>query len=214
MSMAESIHLSNRHIAFKFKGERDYVHGTDIYTSIANTLVNTSTQPLPASFTQFRLAIRKPGRHACRLDISPVGGADGKPDNAVVEFRFCCGEKMYQGWLSESDSPVAERYSYCEKKAIAGCTVSGETVSLRNCAEYSTIENLVAATKYLHATLFPDACGKWFFSRLDLPQLLPSQTNQPLSISLNQSLGKRLTRSDMQMNGQSIGSIYFSLVPA
>ncbi len=182
--MTESIALANKHVAFKFKGERNYVHGTDIYTSIANTLIARDTLPFPATFTQFRLAIRKPSHHHCRLDITPTSSSDRKPETAVVEFQFTCHGQTYKGWLSETDSPVSERYDYAEQHALTGCTVIKSTASLINCPEYATIENLVTATKHLHVTQFPDASGKWFFSRLELPQLLPFQANQLLTISL------------------------------
>jgi hypothetical protein len=212
--MVKSMSLTNRHVAFQFKGERDYVHGTDIYNSIRNALLTKDTQSLPSTFTQFKLAIRKPSHHHCRLDISPISSTDGKPDTAVVEFQFIYSKQAYKGWLSETDGPVSERYEYSEAQALAGCTVSTKSANLINCHEYTTVENLVAATKQLHLTQFPDANGKWFFSRLELAQLLPSQTDQLLTITLNQSVGQRLTRSDIQIDSQRVGSIYFSLVPA
>ena len=77
---------------------------------------------------------------------------------------------------------------------------------------YTTVENLVAMTKHLHLSLFPEARGKWFFSRLELTRLLPTYTDGPLCIELSHSLGQRLTRSSITLYGKPAGRIYFSLV--
>jgi hypothetical protein len=210
--MIDDIFHTNEHITFRFKGGRDYIHGTDIYAAIENSLISTQDARMPDSISQFRLAIRKPSSHSCDISIVSNDSLGKKPDNAVVDFQFNHRGRSFRGWLSETGSSISEHYEFAENKVIAGCVVSGDRVVLNPCLSCTTIENLVAATKHLHTTRFPEAEGKWFFSRIDLPHLLPTLSNQNLAISLKQCVGKRLTRSDIQIDGQPHGSVYFSLV--
>lgn len=212
--MSESLSITDCPIAYQFKGGRDYVHGTDIYTSITHTVAKHYCCSAPVVLTQFKLAIRKQCQHHCRLDVSSVDSKLSRPAAAVVEFQFRSGDHRYVGWLSETQMPVTENYAYSEDRAMNACLVVENTVNSVNTYELSTIENLVAATKRLHAAQFPDVCGKWFFSRLELPQLLPDQQDQQLTLALNQSVGQRLTRSDIHIANEPFGSIYFSLVTA
>lgn len=204
----------NKKIAFRFKGGRDYVHGTDIYAAIENSLTSSQESPDPNSITQFRLAIRKPSSHNCDISIVPKICSSKKPENAVVDFQFDCSEQSFRGWISETGRSISENYEFAENKVIAACAVSDDTVALSPCQGFTAIENLVAATKYLHTTRIPEAEGKWFFSRIDLPHMLPVLSDQTLAISLKQYVGKRLTRSDIDIDGQPHGSVFFSLVSA
>lgn len=203
--------IAERTLFFQFKGGRDYVHGTDIYTSLIDALVAGFGQP-PSLFEHIRLCIRKPSTHHCSLTVLPLQHSTRRPDTAVVDFTFQREEHAYKGWLLETPDWVTAGYDYSEQKFVEHSKIEGVTVSATGSAEGEPIEQLVALTKHLHLALYPEAAGKWFFSRLDIATQLPSVLGRKLTVSIKTSLGNRLTQSSISIDGSPCGSIYFSLV--
>ena len=68
--------------------------------------------------------------------------------------------------------------------------------------------------KHLHYSVLPAAKGKWFFTKIELNQLLPELRNAKVSIELEQNLHNRVTKSQIIFNGRLLGHIYFSWVNA
>ena len=194
---------------FLFKGQRDYVHGTDMYEKIAD-FVRQSSSGLASG--EFRMTIHSIVRHQCRLVYSDVGDSGSKPNNAKAEFSFISGNFKIMGWLVETASPVTERYPYVEEKIIEDCSFRENGIITRKTEGYSAIEVVVAMNKHLNVQLFPEAHGKWFFTRIDLKTLLDRQCGETYSVELAGVLGNRMTRSAILINGKAIGYIYFSLV--
>jgi hypothetical protein len=116
------------------------------------------------------------------------------------------------GWLVETDEPITERYEYPESEIIEKCFVNGKTVKIDSETPYSAIEVLVAINKHLHLSIFPDAAGKWFFTRLELDRLLQGQDASGFELELVKNMHNRLTKSEILSDGQRIGHIFFSIV--
>lgn len=201
-------------LRFAFKGERNYVHGTDIYQAIMDALTQEFAQPLQTVCTGLKLSFRKPSQHHCQLWLAPAMAAGTRPDSPSVEIQFLQEAQPFTGCLVETSKPVTERYRYDESGIMASSRVEQNTVTQVCYPGYSMIENLVAMTKRLHLTHFPHAQGNWFFSRLELSQPLPASSGQSTSVTLKQNLGQRLTCSTLVIDGENVGTIYFSLVRA
>jgi hypothetical protein len=194
---------------FLFKGQRDYVHGTDMYEKIADFVRESSRTP---GTGEFRMTIHDTVRHQCRLMYCDLHASTSKPNNAKAEFSFISEDFSIIGWLVETASPVIERYAYEEEKIIEGCSVTGKAIEVQGGTGYSAIEVTVAMNKHLHLQLFPQTDGKWFFTRIDLRKLLDRQCRHIYRIELAGVLQNRMTRSVIVSNGKTVGYIYFSLV--
>ena len=54
--------------------------------------------------------------------------------------------------------------------------------------------------------------GKWYFTRLVLQRPLPSVADAAIALQVTAVMGARMTRTALQVNGQSIGEMYFTKV--
>ncbi|WP_150048056.1 MULTISPECIES: hypothetical protein [Methylomonas] len=101
---------------------------------------------------------------------------------------------------------------YDEERVTSQCRIEGDGIWLIGESPFSFIETLVSMNKYLHQQLFPDAVGKWIFTRIDLDQESDAQSG--LALLLKHNLNYRLTKSEILLDGKRLGDIYFSLVAA
>ena len=198
--------FQSKDLNLKFKGPRNYLHGTDMYREIT-ALIHALH---PGDGGRFRLTIHDIVHTQCRLlhadaDLPP-------PDGAKVEFHYDSDAAHCTGWLVETKDPVKDRVEYDEDSITRNCTVEGKRVTFRKETPNSSIEVLVAINKKLHQTLYPDEPGKWYFTRLDLHRLLRPDDKAGFELDLVQNLRNRLTKSRIRVDGMEIGFIYFSAV--
>jgi len=197
-------------LELRFKGGRDYLHGTDMYEAISR---NALTQ-LPASrHWPVKLAVHAFARTRCTLTLKAPAPAAARPESAVADFTIGDGPEAARGWLEETGQPVTERYAYDEPRIVRLCRVEGNRVSIEGDSGYSPIEELVAMTKHLHEQLVPPASARWIFTMLELSRWLEPADAGRLAVEQQQNLRNRLTKSAVTAGGMALGHIYFSLVP-
>lgn len=194
---------------FRYKGSRTYVHGTDMYNQIIDVVLGEFPDLTGA---EFRLTVHDLMHTHGRMICRPWQDDVVRPEGAVAEFHMAAVDRKLIGWLIETDNAVTERYEYKESEIAGKSIVSGQSVSIKGEVPHTAIEILVAINKHLHETLFPDAQGKWFFTRLELDHLLPTDKEADFTLELVQNLHNRLTKSKIISRGQYWGNIYFSLV--
>jgi len=85
-----------------------------------------------------------------------------------------------------------------------------DRIILNGQSPFSFIETVVAMKKRLMESLFPDVEGKWVFTRIDLPALCEANTN--LIIAFKHNMNFRILKSDILVDGEKVGDLYFSLV--
>lgn len=193
---------------FRFKGNRNYVHGPDIYLEVARRIQDIArNEPI----NSFRITFHRRITHHCQLFLRPVVEGIVKPCNAVTEFFVSIGSVPMFGWLHPTDEQITNHYNYAESTILDQCEVGKNTVSTNANFEFSSIEVIVAMTRKMHESLFPEAEGKWIVSRLDSQQMLPAFPTPPLTVKLKQNIGNRLTRSEILFGTNSVGNIFFSL---
>jgi hypothetical protein len=66
--------------------------------------------------------------------------------------------------------------------------------------------------KALLLRLFPEAGGKWYFTRMQLDQLLPTAPLSGIEIKLEANFDFQLTKSGIVSGGVRLGSIFYTLV--
>lgn len=193
-----------------YKGLRTYLHGTDIYNAVCELLAKEGASDL----VKIDMVFHQVSASQLHASISRENPSAEGPANVV--FRCSTSGENITVKLAQTGQPVTERVPYDEEGLVSSAVIRTEEqrISLTNQPGYSNIEMFVALNKKLLSHLFPEVRGKWFFTRL---QLSRSVYKLPLANLEVQFLGHsnfRITRSTLLGNGEPLGSIYFSLVPA
>lgn len=182
-----------------FKGTRQYVQGPDIVATLFKTVADKNLTQIDLKFN---------GITKTNLDL--VEGQDS--DQAKVNIRWLeqGQEKQYQ--LVENDEPIDCRYEYNEDLIIEKTTLDlkSQTIHLNKTTGFTLCENFVAMNKYLLQNVFSDEADKWYFTRLEQAKLIDD--NALISVKLIKNFNFRLTKSDILLDGEVIGSVYFTMV--
>jgi len=192
----------------RFKGSRDYLHGTDMHEAICQWLRARGLEPDGS----IDLALHKIARFAVTptLDDEPAP-AEGE---TVAAFKFGIGERRHTVKLRLTKEAVEGRYPYPEDEIVAACRLSLEarSVVLEQALPFTNVEMLVAMQKGLLQALFPEAPGKWYFTRLQLSEPIFDRPFAKYEVAFESQLGLQLVGSRVVLGGRPVGRIYFSLV--
>lgn len=191
-------------LEFCFKGNRTYVHGTDIYNKIVEILNNDMKD------TKIDLSFHGVAKKNILL-------SNKKPENENL-IKFVCkytGENNERKILygMERNHNITCQYTYPEEEIcqLSDLDLENKEINLNKDTSYSFIENSVALNKYLLENLFPDVNGKWYFTRLQLLDVTTKKT-YPLKLVLKANFNFKLTKTEIFISDKSMGYIYFSLV--
>lgn len=148
---------------FRFKGGRDYIHGSDIFDALDAWFEESGQRVQELSF-----------RHFSRNHLACV--FDDPRDDITVEGKSV-DEKGKQDpfWLVETPETVTERYSFDEEAITGHADIEGDTIEANATEGYSVIEQIIALTKALNYARTPDVDGKWVFGQLRLRAALPKE---------------------------------------
>ncbi|MBE0440356.1 MAG: hypothetical protein IBX57_11510 [Gammaproteobacteria bacterium] len=184
---------------FCFKGTRQYVQGPDIVATLFKTMADKSLTQIDLKFN---------GITKTNLDL--VEGQDSDQAKVNIHWLEQGQEAHYQ--LVENDAPIDCRYEYNEDLIIEKTTLdlASQTIYLKESTGFTLCENFVAMNKHLLQALFPDEAGKWYFTRLEQAKLVDD--NALINVKLIKNFNFRLTKSDILLNGEVIGSVYFTMV--
>ena len=189
---------------FCFKGNRTYVHGTDIYNELCN-LLESSMQA-----KKIDLSFHNIITHNITL-------TDTKPINEKL-IKFICKyidqsdiKRVLFGIVNKKS--IECRYTYDEQSIcnLSSLSISQEEVLLEVNSSFSFIENCVALNKYLLESIFPNVEGKWYFTRLQMKSL-KNINNYPMKLNLKANFNFKLTKTEIYISDVLVGYIYFSLV--
>lgn len=178
-------------LKFKFKGSRDYVHGTDIVNAIINE----------TSKTKFKLDIKFKELSDTYLNVSKSA------ENHCTDFSI--DEERY--YLSPTSSEITENYEYDEDSIVENAIVSTTEISLKDSSKFSEIEVWIALVKKFHLeTISQD--GKWLFTRakIDIDKLSAKTENK--IVKLKRRIGFKFTESEIYGDNKLIGKIFFSMI--
>lgn len=188
---------------FDFKGNREYIHGTDIYKAFLEYYrqnVESSLESLQISF-----------HGITRKNLELVSDCSDEEVKVLLAATKKNGEKQ-KCYLRESDDAPTGRYAYDEDAVVDGWVLGEDRLSAflyEPKAEFTSIESLVALNKvFLTKIHNPD--GKWLFARLKIKGFLPDKCRS-ICLITNPSSNLRLVRSKVEIDGEPFGEIYFSL---
>jgi len=189
-------------LEFCFKGNRKYVHGTDIFLKLIEEY-NNNIEKIDIAF------------HG--ITVNNMTFFTEKPLNKDIKvaFRYVDGDMKIKYFGVENNHTITCQYDYDEEKIVNNTTImrSGESITLDTQTEYSFIEHIVAMNKALLEELYSDIQGKWYFTRLQLKHNITMSTISSLRLHLKSNFQFKLTKSSIVVNNTEIGFIYFSLIP-
>lgn len=190
-------------LEFCFKGSRNYVHGTDIFNKLIDLLgEEMKNEKIDVTFH---------GIAKTNMNLTPV-----KPENEdllkfAIKYIDKTGKKEVL-YALENGQAIECRYEYPENDIceLSDLDIKNQKIVLKNDSSYTFVENSVALNKYLLENLFPEANGKWYFTRFQLNEIC--QKEYPLRLELKANFNFKLTKTEIFVADKSVGFIYFSLV--
>ena len=182
-----------------YKGNRDYLHGTDIFQFLDNYFRSKYAFLDSLSFrafanTQLKISFGKPS--------SPMQTiyAEG-----IVKYPL----KETQFWLVDSGSIVTTRTPFDESIITKFAIIESDQVVLDRPNKFKLIEKLVILTKFCSNFISLLNTGRWILGKIHLSQPLPLEWHR-LVITRIAYLGKkRLSRYNICVDSVNIGQVLF-----
>jgi len=197
--------MAEHMLTLQFKGDRDYLHGTDIFNATLSWLSSERGDLSDIDFAFHRLAVHQ---------LKVVAGA--APEGVEpVAFCSCTIDDVRERFhLVETAQQVMGRYPYPEDEIVSAMEVNLATRRgvLRGATGHSSIETWVAMAKALHYKVFPQLKGKWLFVRGRFPRYAPHDGVSERTLIIVASFNDKITRSEALLGGIKVGEIYFSIV--
>lgn len=188
-------------LEMKYKGNRNYLHGTDFFNDITDNL-----------FARFsigaikKLSFKSFARNQCDLVLNERPGQDKHVVGNGI-WRKSEGDEI-KFWIVETDLPVLSRYPFDEDGLVAPSCIEGNTISLVAGNDYSAIENIVALTKKLNYALTPDVKGKWVFGQIDMVKPMPEVVDK-FQITRTSERKGMFSCNQILINNEHVGEIRF-----
>jgi hypothetical protein len=188
----------------RFKGDRNYLHGTDILPAALKGLIAEQTR-----VTDIDIVFHALAKAGLTMTSSVPPGAEPK-----VKLSCNVDGKRTRFFLIEDGRPIAEHYGYPEEEIVAKTDIRLDTDTATNSAPlpFTNIERWIAMVKALHQATYSDLNGKWLFVRgkFDRYQDTYDAIVQH-QVVIKGNFDNRLTRSDLLIDGHKLGEIFFAL---
>jgi hypothetical protein len=164
----------------------------------------------PAIDGRCRFLFHRIAKRPVEAVLGPLGAA-ARPEGCVAEMHVTGGADEASLWFVERGGTVDCRYDYDEDAVVRDCVLRGNEISMGEAPPVRAVEALVAMTKRLHYAASKPDRGRWLFVRLDLKRLLRADDARGMRVTLGTAARTALTRSDIAVRGESVGSIFFSV---
>lgn len=186
----------------RFKGGRDYIHGTDLFDAAQAVITDVTQQPAP----NFEIAFNAMATKGVTLLLDAP--AQAKPCGTGVYWE---GAEKRKFWLVVDERGVDDLVPYPEELVTTSMDIDGETATATVAPDvaFSNIEIWVPMIKALHVHLFPEAEGKWVFVRAQLKNYTPERGTGQFEVALASRVGQKITRNEVSLDGQKVGDIFF-----
>jgi len=186
-------------LSFCFKGSRTYIQGPDIMSALLECFEGKDVAEIDVKF-----------HGVSESNLSLVAGDEATGAKVNISLRVDGEEKLFQ--MIESDEAIDCRYEYDEDALVRHCQLDLENkqVHLSGVTGYSFYENFVAMNKHLLQSLYPEEQGKWYFTRIEQAKQVSDEAL--ITVKLIKNFNFRLTKSDILLEGQKLGSVYFTMV--
>lgn len=196
-------------IHFKYKGNRDYVQGPDIYDAmLGKTLEVFAAYPTQVKGSFNRL-LKNNG-------ILRIHESIDKTDNEKLYafFSITIGSDQYYAVLLDAGTKVSSSYNYDEEKVLENMVFQVDKVTMQIKSGFTYMEQIVAMTKKLHLLIYTEVKGKWLFTKINIRKYINPELYQNchLAVKARKNFHYSLTQNLISVNGKEIGDIWFSMV--
>jgi len=199
--------IEKRSVIFKYKGDRSYIHGTDMFNELIQASANSPLTNIIFTVHDF---VRE---RACEIIIASTKKELNETEAIKTRCQMDVDGKTRWVVLREINSHIDtknSRYEYDEDKVISICNQSEQMISLGGESPFTFIETIVVMNKYLLEQMFSDADGKWVFTRINLKYFCNAKSG--LSLTFKHNMNFRLLKSEIMINGEVVGDLGFTLV--
>jgi hypothetical protein len=181
-----------------FKGSRDYLHSTNIFSA----LEKIGEDRFESGAFIRSLMLRRPMRRAILAVFE-------RPADAAGSFVIQTRTEQVTGWLVESGLPVSRRVPFDSSPLSAMAVVGDGMVLVRSAvAGHTLIDVVVGLMKKLTEQL-PVAAGsgQWWLCQLDLE--MPLREVYPIEVRIRRVVGDQRLLVDLVQGGERVGSARF-----
>ena len=199
--------FSEYKINFKYKGKRNYVHGSDIFAKTLSCMKENEKDYPTLIKWAFHSPLVRQGIVRVYKDETVFPVTEGVKARFSMEYE----NKILKGFLLERSEKINSSYDYDEDDVLYGSKFKGKEIAMHCKEMYTYIEQIIAMTKLLHKKLYPVA-KKWLFTRLTIFSFIdPASINGKLiNVRADKNLGGKLTRNLIRVDQQNAGEIFFS----
>jgi len=196
---------SYKRLNLPYKGDRNYVHGTDLFIALVQMVDATSSM----SMTIYHLS--KVPVVAQLVDRTELGRLRKSGElNAVFAWNDAENCQHLVAVTNDPEDYECKRIDYDEAMVVDGFDIIGRQIQQTIPTPWSFIERTVSLNKQLLRDWTGEA--DWLFTRLDIAQL-PKQAIS-LVLEVESDRDARLLKSIVVVDNVNVGSIYFSRLHA
>jgi hypothetical protein len=175
-----------------FRGGRDYVHSTDLFTA----LDGLEEKSLAPRAHVKNLTLRR--RAQCQVSAHFLPHPD-----AFGSFALALPHQAVEGWLVESATPVTRRIAFDETAILRAAVSEPGRIFLPAPVEgFNGFEQMIVLFKMLCAQIHS---GAWLFTGIDLDRPLDGKTS--LAVSHTQTVLGRLVEATLDQDGETMGGV-------
>jgi hypothetical protein len=188
---------------FEFRGTRDYVHSTDMYTELLAGADAAGFSPIDGIVS---LGIRR------WIRTQPEFHFGVELEDAPATFQLGLRTGVISGAIVASDRPVAGRKTYDESPIWRMARLSSNCAEIVGDTGLKPIEVVTALCTFQHRQTYPPPVGKrWLLARLSLLRPLRPEDAKAITISVDRMIGKTMTRSSIRSPIERLGAIDYIL---
>jgi len=182
-----------------FRGQRDYVHSTDLYASLEKLAERNRVSKSSQAYVK-RLTLRKKAHRQVSAYFLPHSDAFGT-------FSLSMAGQKVEGWLVETCVPITRQVAFDESGIALKAVVEPGRAFLREAVKgFSSFEQAIVLLKVLCAQ---HDIGPWLFTNIALDR--PLVEDALLGVSRMQTVLDRLIDARLFQNGQESGRLQMVL---
>jgi hypothetical protein len=188
-----------------FRGDRNYVHGTDIVSGLSALL--------PGLFPGQNAYLSSISFHAkATNELVAELGEPGPDSDATAKFVVsgATGTTIGTGWVQQTNRVPPRRVEFDEAAVVGESVIdrAARTLELAPNGQFTTIQVLVAAMKALCYDINRPVNSRWMFGRLDLSCPLPARPGT-LRIAITRLFADRYAVGQVTADGGPLGVVHF-----
>lgn len=174
-----------------FKGNRDYLHSTDVFASLTELARENISVDAWLDSLLFRRPLRK--RICATFQFR---------DQASGTFRVRCGSLTMSGWLVETDKPIVRRVAYdCGPLSSAMIFDARSLRLMHPVQDFTAIEVIVNMMQTLAYAAVP---GHWWLCELSLQR--PLTAEYPIEVRVSREVGRQCILFEIIQQNAVIGT--------